>query len=449
VKARSLQARLLLLTLSSVLAVAMATAWMAYREAEHEVDELIDAQLVQYARIMLALAHAGDDEEAESPHIDGHRYASQVIFQIWQRDDEGDTLLLRSPEAPSQWPANVSREGYSDIQLNGSAWRCFAASDHENGRYALAAIDLHIRDELVGDIAMGNVRPYLYGLPVLTLLLIWAIRGGLAPLRRMEAELAGRSPERLDPIPEAQASRELKPLIRTMNRLFDKVTRTLDNERRFTSDAAHELRTPIAAIKAQLQVAERAQDAEEGQGAIRKALRGTDRMTHLVAQLLSLARLDSHRQTPSLTPVPLSGLAGEVIDEFAAQAAERGQRLEAQIEAGLNVPGNADLLRVLMRNLLDNAIRYTPVGGHVRLTLERRGEGVCLHIEDDGPGVSAADLEHLGERFQRFGRQSVEGVGLGLSIVRRIVDLHHAELHFSVVMQGSGLAVTVSLPASA
>lgn len=443
---RSIQSRLLLLSLLSVILVAMATAWMAYREAEHEVDELIDAQLVQYARIMLALAHAGDDDEVEPPHIDGHRYASQVIFQIWQVDDAEQKLLLRSPEAPSTWPAGVARTGYSQLVLDGASWRCFAASDAANGRHVLAAIDLSILDELVSDIAMGNLRPYLYGLPILALLLLWAIRSGLAPLRRMEHDLAVRSPERLDPIPE-QSTRELRPLTLTMNRLLSRLRQTLDNERRFTSDAAHELRTPLAAVKAQLQVAERTDDADQGRGAIRKALRGTDRMTHLVVQLLSLARLDSDRGAPALDRVALSELVQESLGEVMAQAEQRDHRLEQQVDPGLSVQGNADLLRVLMRNLLDNAMRYTPAGGRLRCTLEASGEQLRLCVLDNGPGVADADRQHLGERFRRFGSQRAEGAGLGLSIVRRIAALHHAELSFASGLDGAGFGVTLSFPA--
>jgi two-component system sensor histidine kinase QseC len=440
---------MLLLTLASVVAVAMLTAWMAYREAEHEVDELIDGQLVQYARIMLALAHAGDDEEAELPHIDGHRYASRVIFQIWQRDDDdGDTLLLRSPESPPQWPAGVHREGYSDLQLNGSAWRCFAASDDEKNRYTLAAIDLHIRDELVQDIAMGNLRPYLYGLPILALLLIWAIRSGLAPLRRLESDLAGRSPDRLDPFSEDRATRELLPLIQTMNRLFGRVKRTLENEKRFTSDASHELRTPLAAVKAQLQVAARTQDAAEGQGAIAKALRGTDRMGHLVAQLLSLARLESG-QPQDATVVSLSELAAEAVSEAGLMAERQQLTLEAMIQPEQHTLGNRDLLGVLLRNLIDNALRYTPPSGRVRLILAADNQQrVCLSVLDDGSGVALADRARLGERFQRLGRRQVEGVGLGLSIVRRIADMHQAELAFTDGLAGAGFGVSVCFPSA-
>lgn len=439
----SIQARLLLLSLGAVLGVAVVTLWLAYREAEHEVAELIDAQLTQYARIMLALAHAGDDDEVEAPHIAGHRYVSHVIFQIWQRDEHDDTLLLRSPEAPRTWPDGVARAGYSHLRLAGTTWRCFAAADDEKGRYVLAAIDTHIHAELTEDIAWGNVKPYLVGLPLLGLLLVWAVRGGLAPLRRLEADLAGRSPERLDPLPEAAQTKELRPLARTMNRLFDRLGQAWDNERRFTSDAAHELRTPLAAMKAQLQVAQRAEDVEEVRGAVRKALRGTDRMTHLVSQLLALARLESGPAAAEATLVALSELLAEGLGDAKERAQALGTTLESDIEPHLRVDGNAELLAVLTRNLLDNALRYTPAGGRVRVALARVSGRVLLSVRDTGPGVAEADRDKLGQRFQRLGAQNADGVGLGLSIVRRIADLHGAELVFGVGLDGRGLGVEV------
>jgi two-component system sensor histidine kinase QseC len=443
----SIQARLLGASLLSVLIVAMVTLWLAYREAGHEVEELLDGQLVQYARIMLALAHAGEDDEVEPAHIDGHRYASKVIFQIWERTGAGDRLLLRSPEAPGAWPAGVARNGFSELRLGASHWRCFAAVEPEGKHYVLAALDLAIHDELTHDIAWGNLRPYLYSLPFLALLLAWGVRNGLAPLRRLDVELAGRSPGRLDPLTEAHATRELRPLIQTMNRLFGRLTQALDNERRFTSDAAHELRTPLAAMKLQLQVAERCQDADEAGRAIGKALRGADRMSHLVAQLLALARLESGQQMALQASVGLSELVRDSIDEAEALAGRKAISLTSEIDPDLVVNCNSDLLRVLMRNLLDNAIRYGQAGGHVRIILKRQAQHALISVLDDGPGVPAADRGQLGQRFQRFGAHAVDGVGLGLSIVRRIAELHGAELQFGIGLDGHGFGVTVSLPA--
>lgn len=431
----------------AVLTVGLVTVWLAYQRAVHEVDELVDAQLAQYVRIMLALAHDGDDDEVEPPQINGHRYESRLLFQIWRREHGRSELLLRSPDAPREWPKGVAQSGYSEARIGSRTWRSFTALDEDGEQLAWAALDLDIRDDLAREIAKGNMRPYLIGLPILALVLWLAIQHGLAPLRRLDAELASRSPERLDALPENGLPRELNPLVRTLNRLFGRVGQTLVNERRFTSDAAHELRTPLAALRMQLQVAQRTPDDQERQSAIAKALRGTGRMAHLVTQLLALARLESSGAAGEMTTLDLTALLGEVVADLEAMAAENRIRLQADLAPSPALAGNPDLLRALARNLIDNALRYAQPGGRVTVSLARRAEAVIVRVADDGPGVAPEERESLGLRFHRFGPQSAEGVGLGLSIVRRIAELHGAGISFGEGLDGRGLGVTVIFPA--
>ncbi|NTV96587.1 MAG: two-component sensor histidine kinase [Thiobacillus sp.] len=437
---QSIQARVLVPVMLAVLVVGLVTAWLAYQRAVHEVDELFDAQLSQYVRIMLALAHDRDDDEVAPPHIHGHRYESRMLFQIWQYEHGRPRLLIRSPDSPLAWPEGVARDGYSQVRIGDRVWRSFAAADEDGELLAWAALDLDIRDHLAGDIAKDNLRPYLYGLPILALVLWLAIRQGLAPLRRLETELASRSPDRLDSLPEAGLARELNPLVRTLNRLFGRVGKTIENERRFTSDAAHELRTPLAALRVQLQVAQRTPDEAERRSAIDKALLGAGRMAHLVIQLLSLARLESSGTAGEMRPVDLNALAGEVVADLVGMATDKGVELELDTAGAGQVRGNPDLLRVLVRNLVDNALRYTPAGGRVLVSLA----GHVLRVADNGPGVESAGREKLGLRFHRFGPQSAEGVGLGLSIVRRIAELHGATVNFRDGLEGAGLTVEVA-----
>jgi two-component system sensor histidine kinase QseC len=232
-----------------------------------------------------------------------------------------------------------------------------------------------------------------------------------------------------------------------MNQLFGRIRMTMDKERRFTSDAAHELRTPIAALRAQLQVAERTPDPEERQAAIAKALRGTTRMAHLVTQLLALARLEAETADKPDARVNLSELLQDVVVELAPQAASKGIQSQADIEPNCVLTGNAEQLRILLRNLLDNAIRYVPDAGKVRVGLALEKGHVVLAVKDNGPGVAVEERDKIGQRFHRFGAQTVEGVGLGLSIVRRIAELHGAELAFGDGLEGRGLGVRVRFPA--
>jgi two-component system sensor histidine kinase QseC len=444
VAVRSIQTRLLTLGLAVVLGVGAMTAWLGYRRAVHEVDELVDAQLAQYARIMLALAYAGNDDEIEFPEIHGHRYQSRILFQIWETERGATRLMLTSPGATRDWPVDVARQGYSVARIGNGSWRCFAAQDPKGEHAVWTGLDLRIRDDLARDIAFNNVKPYALGLPILALLLVVAIRRGLLPLRSMEAELSERSAERLDPLSEDGAPSELHPLIRTMNQLFDRVAHTLDNERRFTSDAAHELRTPLAALQVQLQVAQRATEETERKAAVAKALRGAERMTHLVGQLLALARLDAPTASRRGETFDLSALVEDAIQRIMPAVADSRCRLESKIEPELVIQGNPDLMAVLIRNVLDNAIRYGGSGGRITVGLQRDAAQIVLRVADDGPGVKSEDRPKLGDRFQRFSSQAVDGVGLGLSIVQRIADLHGARLSFGEGLDGKGLGITLS-----
>ena len=442
----SIQSRLILLVLGALLAVELVSGWTGYRRALHEADELLDAQLVQYAQIMLSLAHEGRDDEVKLPDIKDHPYQSKLMFQIW--DMKGaPRLMLRSPEAPHQWPQGVKTSGYSEVTLAGHAWRFYVAKG-DNGYVVLAAHDLHIHQELASQIALSNMAPYLLAVPILAVLLLLAIRRGLKPLHALAADLSGRDPQRLDELPDAGLPRELRPPVRAMNQLFGRIRMAMDKERRFTSDAAHELRTPIAAMRAQLQVAERTPDPEERQAAIAKALRGTSRMTHLVAQLLALARLEAETADKPDANVNLGDLLHEVVAGLAHQAESRGIQVKIDTEPDCVLTGNSELLPVLLRNLVGNAIRSVPDAGRVQVGLARVGGRVVLTVADNGPGVAVEERDMLGQRFHRFGARTVEGVGLGLSIVRRIAVLHGAELVFGEGLEGRGLGVRVRFPAT-
>lgn len=441
----SIQSRLILLVLGAMLAAELVTGWSGYRRAMQEADELLDAQLAQHAQIMLSLAHEGENDEVTLPDIEGHPYQSKLMFQIWKMDD-APRLILRSPEAPHQWPEGVKAFGYSEASLAGHAWRFFVAMGPDE-HVVLAAHDLHIHEKLAREMALSNMEPYFLVVPILAVLLLLAIRHGLKPLRVLAADLSGRDPGQLDEVPEAGLPRELRPPIRAMNQLFGRIRMAMDNERRFTSDAAHELRTPISALRAQLQVAERTPDPEERQAAIAKALRGTNRMTHLVAQLLALARLETESAGDKLSAkVNLSDLLQDVVVGLSTQSEAKGIQLQSNIERDRVLAGDSELLRVLLRNLIDNAIRYVPDGGKVRVSLALEIRRMALTVEDNGPGVAMEERDKLGLRFHRFGTQTVEGVGLGLSIVRRIAELHGAELAFGEGLEGKGLGVRVSFP---
>lgn len=307
----------------------------------------------------------------------------------------------------------------------------------------------HEREELAGELAEHLLKPMLLALPALALLLVIAIGFALAPLRHLARDVAERAPDRLDPLPVARLPAEVTPLVTRLNSLFASIMRALENERRFTADAAHELRTPLAALKAQAQVALGSADAAEREHALHQILVGCDRATHLVAQLLTLARLDA--ATPMQMPtLSLRPIAEEVLAVSAGEAIESGCELVLG-EGDAQIRGDALLLQVLLRNLIDNALRH---GGatQIEVGITRQGERAVLSVSDNGRGIAADEREHVQQRFYRGGSGAAEnsvGSGLGLSIVKRIAELHGGTIEIDLPHSGQGLLARVSLPRDA
>ncbi|NJD34490.1 MAG: hypothetical protein FIA96_06590 [Betaproteobacteria bacterium] len=302
------------------------------------------------------------------------------------------------------------------------------------------------RNQIADKIARQLLKPLLYALPALALLLVIAIGFALPPLRQLARDVAARGPDRLDPLPLESLPAEVAPLVTRLNSLFADIMRSLENERRFTADAAHELRTPLAALKAQAQVALASVDDTERRHALTQILVGCDRATHLVVQLLTLARLDAGTPHP-MQDVALRQVAEEVLAMSAGDAIERGCDLALRDDEAW-VRGDALLLQVLLRNLVDNALRHGG-GTQVEVSIALQGTQAVLTVSDNGRGIDAAELEHVQQRFYRGANadfSSSQGSGLGLSIVKRIVELHQGRLTIATPDSGSGIAVTITLP---
>lgn len=435
----SLKRRLLQLALATVAAVWIVAAAVMYFEAREEFDEVLDAHLAQEAALLAAQAsHELDELETDhTPLL--HKYARRVAFQIW----EGGTLLrLHSANAP---PHRMSDEekGFSDSVIDGKRWRVFSAWD-DSGEFLIQVAErADVREELAGDIAGGLLQPLLFGLPVLALLLWIAVARGLRPLDTLATEIGRRDADALTLLDSTAAPREVLPLIQRLNHLFQRIDATIRRERRFTADAAHELRTPVAAIKAQAQVARNATADAERMRALDNAILGCDRAAHLIEQLLTLARVDA-LDAGAKEPCELRELASGVIAALAPSALARDVRLELAEGQEQTVAGSPDLLRALLRNLIDNAVRHTPAGTTVRVSITPEHRAVRLSVCDDGPGLPPQELSRLTERFYRPADAASEGSGLGLSIVKRIAELHDASLGLAAAEGGSGLCAMVS-----
>jgi signal transduction histidine kinase len=304
------------------------------------------------------------------------------------------------------------------------------------------------RDEVAGEIAEQLLKPMLFALPALAILLVVAIGFALAPLRLLARDVATRAPDRLDPLPVETLPAEVKPLVARLNGLFADIMRSLENERRFTADAAHELRTPLAALRAQAQVAMASVDAAERQRALTQILAGCDRATHLVAQLLTLARLDAGTSHP-MQVVALRTVAEEVLSMAAGEAIERHCDLVLR-DGDAQVRGDPLLLQALLRNLVDNALRHSG-GKQIEVAIGRTGKDALLTVSDNGRGIAAGERELALQRFYRStpGDQEHDGTagsGLGLSIVKRIIELHDGRLEIESPATGKGIELRVRLP---
>ncbi|PKO83677.1 MAG: two-component sensor histidine kinase [Betaproteobacteria bacterium HGW-Betaproteobacteria-11] len=442
----SLRLRLISLTLLAVGAVWAVTAVFTYREARHEVDELLDAHLAQAAAILVAqsLHELHENEVLQTPLL--HHYARKVAFQAYTTAGE---LRLASANAPKT-PLGNNQPGFAEREIEGRRWRVFSAPTL-NGALMIHVGEIDAaREDVAHELIMHFLQPLLFALPLLALLLAFAVRRALLPLVEVTRELEIRAADNLAPLPLTTTPAEIVPLVARMNTLFAGIHRALENERRFTADAAHELRTPLAALKAQAQVAHAARNQRERDHALEQVTSGCDRATHLVEQMLLLARLDA-QTTATLAPLDLGALLEEVLAEMAGEAIAHDCELALTAEAA-DIAGNAVLLRVLVRNLVANALGHG-APSRIEVTL-RKGGTIRLTVVDDGPGVPAAEYDMLGQRFRRLASADFSstpattpaGSGLGLSIVRRIAELHGARIEFGAGPGGRGLAVSVDFP---
>lgn len=439
----SLRRRLLGLLLGGVAVAWLITMVFSYVDAHHEVDELFDAQLAQAAQTLLALAGHDEGDDIEDLGDIAHKYQRRLRFQIWQADGK---LLMRSKNAPET--ALTATDGFAETHGDDGHWRHFSQWNGAHSLQVQVSENHHIRDDLIGHIAWRLLLPALFGLPLIGLWVWLATRQGLSSLDGIARQIASREPQQLQALNPASAPEEIRTMLEALNGLFLRVADTLEAERRFTADAAHELRTPLAALQAQLQVALRARDTDERERSLRQLQSGLTRASHLVDQMLQLARLDPESSLPDAKPVDLAALAEEVCAELGSAILDKRLDFDLHAVAGCTINGQAEWLRVLIRNLVDNAIRYTPSGGQIVVDLLEEKGRYRLTVRDNGPGIPAAEREAVRRRFHRLNHEDQPGSGLGLSIVSRIAELHGATLALGDGESPAGLSVTVTFQAS-
>jgi len=449
---QSLQARLLALLLSLVALVWLTAAALTWVDARHELDELFDGHLAQAAALLVVQqTHAGGDDDhalTDAPVL--HKYAPKVAFQVFH---EGQ-LLMRSANAGTQ-PMSPQVSGFLTVRLaDGAQWRVFGTRGGESDVQVFVGEQTQTRGEILWAVLRGMLLPLVFALPVLAILLWWAVNKSLSPLRQISLALGQRQPHALEPVVLTHVPSEIQPLVQALNALFGRIDAMVVAERRFTADAAHELRTPIAAIRVQAQVALGAgSDAVQRDLALQNTLAGCDRATRLVDQLLTLSQLEAAAaqgspEVPASLAVDLSALVRRVVADVAPAALARQQTLELDVPAACAVQGDETLLAVLVRNLIDNAVRYSPYHARIAVQVGSQDGHTLLQVQDSGAGMSAAEMARLGERFYRVLGHKQPGSGLGWSIVQRIAAASGAQMEVARSESLGGLAVRVRWPAS-
>ena len=441
---RSVRRQLLVLLLSAVSAAWVIAASVSYRDARHEVSEVLDAHLAQTASL-IAVQRDGDEDhdEVDTEHAPVlHRYGRRVMFQVW----EGGTALgLHSLNAPNT-PLSPIRNGFTDATIGGARWRVFSTWDARERVLVQVAEHFNERDELATAVARNFVVPLAIALPVLGVV-IWAVVGrAMRSLTHIDQHVASRTADNLTALDVADAPSEIGALVTSLNQLFGRIHGLIEQERRFTADAAHELRTPLAGIRAQAQVARGATNDAERARALDGVIAGCDRATHAVEQMLTLARLAPDAVSFQPTSVALDAVLHETISELAPAALAKRIDIELTHEEPVFVCGDAGLLAILFRNLVDNAILYSPPATIVHVEIAAGDATALVWIRDAGPGISAEQRANIGRRFYRAPGTHAPGSGLGLSIVQRIIDLHRGTMRLESPPTGVGLQVSIELP---
>ena len=408
---------------------------LTYQRARDEANALFDLQLRQTAASIIGMPIAGDAPFSGVPGDEG------LVVQIW---DRRGVRIYRSRPATGEGERMPAERGFATIDTPQGPYRIFSVL--ANGQIIQVGQPLQVRSELAAKLAFSTILPLAIIAPIIALLVWFAVRRGLAPLARVADAVGRRSPSQLAPLNARGWPSEVEPLVDALNALLARLGHALDAQRAFVADAAHELRTPLAALALQAQVVEREATPEARQRALSELRGGLTRATRVVEQLLALAREEPGVTSVAFAPVDVAALARDTVAALAPIATAKSIDLGVAKADDLSVPGDADALQTLLANLVDNAIRYTPAGGRVDVVVERDGMQALIAVRDDGPGITTDERGRVFERFARGASPEASGSGLGLAIVKRIVERHGGTVTLDGGLDGRGVGVVVRLP---
>lgn len=443
---RSIKHFLLITLLISITIASSITAVGNYLLDKQVVQPYLDEQLTKmYSFIVLLDKHPIKNKTIPKetlPLIEKHD-SEHLIFQVW--DPKGN-LVIDTPTKITQSLRDI-KLGFSDKIINGSEWRIYAMNNPHTQNKIIVAELYDFRNQLADKITENNAYILLVTYPLFGIL-IWIIVGlALRSITRVTNEISSRASTYLEPVNPTNIPVEIKPLVDELNQLFIRLKLAFDRNKRFAGDAAHELRTPLAALKTHAQVALKSENEIERYNALLKVIQGVDRSTHIVAQLLTLSRLNQEDALNDVKPLDLHRLATDTVAYLVPLAVEKHIDIElSPAPANTIILGNDIALSILIRNIVDNAIRYTPKNGDIKIQILNINDSIVLRVIDSGPGVPVELRERIFERFYRVIGTTASGSGLGLAIVSQITELHKAHISLSTPVSGMGLQFDVTFP---
>jgi two-component system OmpR family sensor kinase len=437
---RSIRANLVLWVVSTLALGTVVVLAATYVLTRNQVGHLFDEELKQVA---LAVHLREDWSQMRRVRIARPGFALSVRAYDKTGRVYFETAL---PSLPADLPQTY-QEGHAFMGTADGSWRVYTHVTDEGTVQVGQAVGA--RDVLARELSLSVLMPMLLLIPVIGVVVGWALKRGLQPLHDTSRRVSDRDAARLDPLPTENVPNELLPLVEQINALLARLESAFDAQRRFLADAAHELRSPVAALALQVQLAERAQSPAARSAALNELARGVERSRRLVQQLLDYARLDTAVPLQAFSAVNVAALAREVVSSYAARAEAQEVDLGVEAPAALHAFGAEAELRSLIDNLVDNALRYAPPGSAVTVSAEEAQDRVELRVVDAGRGIPAVERERVFQRFHRVAGDATPGTGLGLAIVKAIVARHHGSIELSdahPLAERPGLLVTVRLP---
>tara|TARA_R110001606_G_scaffold356294_1_gene507541 strand:- start:2721 stop:4031 length:1311 start_codon:yes stop_codon:yes gene_type:complete len=430
---RSLRKNLLLWLLPATFLVGMLASVGTYWGVYLELEDILDDQLRYIAH------HVNIDSNTPPVTLKNTIIMNgdddKVILEVWKNQRREFSSNSRVDFVPP------SKTGVVNEAVKGEVWHTFVLENE--GRLVRIAQSQNVRFEALASLAIHLFWPILAMLPLLAFFLWFGIGYGLRPLQHIIEELKRRHAKSLEPIMPVQPVKEIQPFIEALNDLLKRLNHTFLLQERFIADAAHELRTPIMGLSIEMEVMVRETDPIAQQKSLSQLQQGIARLSHLVQQLLTLTKIDPQKSLQMSAPINLVSLCKSVIGEFVVSAGRKNIDLGMAAQCDVTVMGYPDDLKIVLNNLVDNAIRYIPENGKIDLSVYKNNKNITLEVSDNGPGIPKSERLRVTERFYRGKHPNIQGSGLGMNIVKHIVEHHHAELYLLDVKEGTGLCVRI------